>query len=394
MSRTLLFVDDELQILKSFKRLFADSNYNILFANSGSEALELLKTEPVDLIISDMRMPEMDGIQLLNTVKAKYPSVVRAILSGYSDNQLIFKSVSQNLAKLYLYKPWQNEELISQIDHIFKLKDQLATLRITDSLISLEDLPTQNETYNTLCQLIEQEASIETISTVIEQDIALSSRILRIANSACFGARTPSINQALVFLGIKHIKEIVLTCTLFERPLLSQKYQKYRDALWQHSVLCNQILSGIYIKLLKIKIPDESQMAGLLHDIGRVIMLDQQPASYEVLSSYLEAQLISEALETETELFGINHADLGGILMDWWDYPLSLIDVTLNHHHPLVGSTRQNTLTLALHLADLLANNPRKIPLEQLVPQAILDELKINVQQLYELMDTIIVEAS
>ncbi len=101
-------VDDEVQILKALSRVFFDTDYAIFTAESGQAALSLLEQHEIDLVISDMRMPLMDGYELLSKVKETYPDIIRIILSGYADESTVFKAILHNIAKFYLLKPWHN----------------------------------------------------------------------------------------------------------------------------------------------------------------------------------------------------------------------------------------------------------------------------------------------
>jgi len=110
--KKILIVDDEVQILKAMSRLFMEKDYEIYTAENGMSALTLLANTEIDLIISDMRMPLMNGNELLSTVKEKYPKIIRIILSGYADEKSMFKALLHNVAKLYIFKPWKNAELL------------------------------------------------------------------------------------------------------------------------------------------------------------------------------------------------------------------------------------------------------------------------------------------
>ncbi len=126
--RRILLVDNDIEILKALSRMLfinSDSEYEVLTAKSGAEALEIMKKEEIDLLISDMRMPVMDGIQLLSQVKQLYPGVVRMILSGYPDKKNIYNAVNDNIANIYLLKPWTNEGLLMSIKQIFEAQDLL-----------------------------------------------------------------------------------------------------------------------------------------------------------------------------------------------------------------------------------------------------------------------------
>ncbi len=108
--RTVLFVDDEEKILKSLKRGLLDEPYNTLFATSGKEAIEILKREEVHIIVTDMRMPEMSGLELLRIVKQDYPQIVRMVLSGYTQVTTLLTAINQGEIFKFITKPWQLEE--------------------------------------------------------------------------------------------------------------------------------------------------------------------------------------------------------------------------------------------------------------------------------------------
>lgn len=108
--RTILFVDDEEKLLRSLKRGFLDEPYNTLFANSGKEALETLEHNEVHVLVTDMRMPEMGGLELLRIVKEKYPDVIRMVLSGYTQVTTLLTAINQGEIYKYITKPWKLEE--------------------------------------------------------------------------------------------------------------------------------------------------------------------------------------------------------------------------------------------------------------------------------------------
>ena len=108
--RTVLFVDDEEKLLKSLKRGLLDEPYEILFANSGKEALEILQQSQVHVIVTDMRMPEMGGLELLRTVKEEYPHIIRMVLSGYTQVTTLLTAINQGEIFRFITKPWKLEE--------------------------------------------------------------------------------------------------------------------------------------------------------------------------------------------------------------------------------------------------------------------------------------------
>ena len=118
----LLFVDDEENILNALRRLFRPLAYKILTAGSGAEALAILEHEPVDLIISDMRMPLMDGAQLLEQVRAKWPDTLRILLTGYADVGSTIAAINKGEIYRYIAKPWEDNDIILVVRHALERK--------------------------------------------------------------------------------------------------------------------------------------------------------------------------------------------------------------------------------------------------------------------------------
>ena len=108
--RAVLFVDDEEKLLRSLKRGLLDEPYKTLFANSGKEALEILQQQEVHVLVTDMRMPEMNGLELLRIVKEEYPNIVRMVLSGYTQITTLLTAINQGEIYKFITKPWKLEE--------------------------------------------------------------------------------------------------------------------------------------------------------------------------------------------------------------------------------------------------------------------------------------------
>ena len=108
--KTVLFVDDERNVLNSLKRGLIDEPYQCFFAMSGEEAFEILENENIHVIITDMRMPEMSGLQVLKIVKENYPDIVRMVLTGYTQVTTMLTAINQGEIYKYITKPWKLEE--------------------------------------------------------------------------------------------------------------------------------------------------------------------------------------------------------------------------------------------------------------------------------------------
>lgn len=120
---TLLFVDDEANILSALKRLFRPLGYRIFVAESGAAGLEILAKEKVDLVISDMRMPEMNGAQFLEKVREQWPDTLRILLTGYADITSTIDAINKGQIFRYISKPWEDNDITLSVKHALERRD-------------------------------------------------------------------------------------------------------------------------------------------------------------------------------------------------------------------------------------------------------------------------------
>lgn len=377
MSKKILIVDDEKQILKALNRTFMESGYDVFLAEGGNEGLEILASEKIDLIISDMRMPEMDGEHFLRIAKERYPNVIRIMLSGYSDEKTLFKALQNSLVKLYLFKPWDNTEITSIIEGIFQIEEELTRYDIFDLVTRTEDLPTVDGIYRKLCSLIEEDANIDEISDIISKDQSTSTRILRIINSAYYGVKTGDIKQAILYLGLTNLKSVVLSTTIFDN-LKSNTIRPYLDLFWKHANLTNRITTWIYGEFLDKKMSNDYSSAGLLHDIGKIIIINNFNKQYEDITKQSKLNKDIEVFDEERKLFGFSHQELGGYLLNWWELPYPIIEVAMFHHIPLDKKIVNKELVSVVHLANYYSWKLLDQHSEKGLDKGVFDLLSIN----------------
>ncbi len=116
-NKTVLFVDDEVSVLSTLKRMFRNEEYEVLTASSGTEGLEILAQVEVDLVVSDQRMPRMTGAEFLQQVSHKHPNTIRMIMSGYADIDAVIDAVNKGNISRFLTKPWDKDNLKQIIHH-------------------------------------------------------------------------------------------------------------------------------------------------------------------------------------------------------------------------------------------------------------------------------------
>ncbi len=351
MGKSILFVDDERSILKALERLVFDCDYEAFFAESGEEGLKILENQPIDIVVSDMRMPVMNGHQFLRKVKEKHPGTTRIVLSGYASENDLFESIIDGSSSLYLIKPWNGEKLKTTLERIFTARELYRNHAMLEFANKLENLSMIPGIYNSVNRLIEKDADISAIAKVIETDITVTAAILRVVNSAFYNIKTGSIQQAIKYLGLTTVKSIVLSCSIFQSVhILVPPF--FAAKLSQHAIQTNKIMAVVYAKVYGKQLPETIATAGLLHNVGFVMLMHYYPEEYKrVLQEYAQPGNNKTLAAIEKEKFDITHAELGGYLLDWWGLPYSTVECALFHHDPRHDAIIDSEAVFAVHLA-------------------------------------------
>ncbi len=355
MCKKILIVDDEVNVLKALKRTFIETEHQIFTCESGIQALEFLKTERIDLIISDMRMPNMDGYEFLSEVKRKYPEVLRIILSGYSDESVVLKALVQNVAKLYVFKPWENEKLIALVNQIFNTDKLLKSNSLLSIVNKVEGLPTKQSNYQEILTCIDSDYDIASISKLIEQDLSITSRLLHIVNSAFYGVKTGSVKQAVSYLGLTNVRNIILSTSIIDSMDLLKLPKTFTSHLWEHSYISSKVLFFIYEVFLNKKLHETCMAAGLLHNIGVIFFLSIFKEEYVKCRRNAENNKKC-IVDLEKDTFGASHQEAGGYLLMWWDIPFPIVESALYHHDPLNPNIINKELLYAVHIGEIYAS--------------------------------------
>lgn len=394
MKKKLLFVDDEPQVLKALVRTFMETDYEICTAESGVCALKILGQEDVDLIITDMRMPNMDGYQLLCEVKEKHPNVLRIILSGYSDEGLIFKALLRNVAKLYAFKPWENDKLIKSVDQIFETEELLKNKNLLTLINNIDELPALKSNYQRILSSIDNNEEIDDISNLIEKDQSIATKLLHVVNSACYGVKTGSVKHAVTYLGLSNLRNLILSTSVVETLGTFSIPEHLLKGIWDHAFITNRVLNFLYHTFLKKKLPETSMSAGLLHNIGIVLLLSCYKEEY--VKCMKKAQEDNTDVEKlENQFFGISHYQTGGYLLKWWDLPFPIVESALYHNAPLNDSIVNKELLYGLHIAERYASKLLNKPPEGKFLEETFSLLGIDPQEFEErLHQSVIIECN
>lgn len=172
-SRVLLLVDDEKNILAALRRLLHQEKYRILTASSAPDALQILAATPVDVIVSDQRMPEMTGVEFFRIAKEAYPTTMRIMLSGYTELQSVTDAINEGAIYKFLTKPWDDTQLKEHIAEAFKRKELAdENLHLNRQLhIAYAELAATNAQLDALLQQKELRIESDEITLNIAQEI-------------------------------------------------------------------------------------------------------------------------------------------------------------------------------------------------------------------------------
>lgn len=350
----ILFVDDEPNLVQSLRRMFHKMKdmWQIFYATSGKQALEIMSEQEIDIIITDYKMPEMNGVALLSIIKDSHPAVIRILLSGYSDDDATVKSTA--IAHQFLRKPISPEILEEKLNDLISISKFVQNPDIKNIVNEISVLPTLPDVYIEIDRALNSpETDLAHINKIIMKDVGLSTKILQVVNSAFFGISHNVYNtlEAISLLGTKTIQSIIINIHLFNSyPEALAKRARF-NSLGSHSLISGEYAKQ-YLGNFKNVNKLDAYMAGILHDVGKLILF--QLADYDEVEELMQNKRLKN-YEAEYETYGTSHAEIGAYLLALWGLPRDIIDSTAYHHVPMEAAHKNVSLLTAVHIGDLLA---------------------------------------
>lgn len=376
--KNILFVDDEINILNGLKRMLnaKKKEWNMTFVLSGEKALAELERQGFDIVVSDMRMPVMDGVKLLTTIRAKYPQMTRFALSGYSDTQMILESI--RCTHLFISKPTSFDILANAIDRSLSIQEMINDSSLRDFISGIDSLPCVPEIYNELVrELSSDDVSIDSVGRIIERDMGISVKLLQIVNSAFFGlARNVySPIEAAAHLGLDIIKSLVLSIKIFEMFTDESSADKSNNIFLQSQMVAKGAALIAKQEGFSRHECDQLMSAGLLQDVGKLIMYSYFPKDlHEQFEQDKTIDLMSE-IRVEREVFGVSHEQIGAYLLHLWGLPLSVVECVAFHQRgaELIDFEQLKPLDI-IYLSNLIVVNNYGQPM----PEQLSNNQKFN----------------
>ena len=362
MNPKIIFVDDEPNMIDGLRRMLRSlrHRWDLSFATSGSEALALMDQRPYDVIVSDMRMPGMDGRQLLEEVEKRYPQIVRVVLSGSSGGAEALDSLRPT--HQYLSKPCDADTVQNTIERALKLRELVPQDKVRRLVSRTGSVPSLPSLYVQIMQeLSSPDCEIGRVADIIARDAGMTAKILQLGNSAFFGLRgqvsTPS--DAIFRLGLDVVKALALSVQVFSSFQTDDVKRLKLTRVWPHSLSTASMARKIAVlQKADPAVVDLAFTAGLLHDMGKLILAANVPDEYhDVLTRVAEVKV--KDWQGEYIAFGVTHAEVGAYLIGLWGLPDALVEAIAYHHRPVSAIGKKFGPLAAGHLADALEHHRR-----------------------------------
>jgi HD-like signal output (HDOD) protein/ActR/RegA family two-component response regulator len=330
----VLFVDDEPSILAGLKRMLHPLRHDIQseFAGSGAQALARLAVESFDIVVTDLRMPVMDGPALLAELQRLHPHIIRLALSGHADLDTTMRAVP--VAHQFLAKPCDAKTLREVILRVAGLRCLLEERELQTLAAGLRDIPARPESYTALSnQLADPNGKSSDLAALISRDVGLTANLLRIVNSAFFGLprRVTSIQSAITYLGTATLRSFALANAV--TTVLGPRAREYGYDLElneAHSLLSANLAMQLFTDK---QAREDAFMAALLQNIGELLLVAAAPPY--ALTAFSHAKATGMPLDAaERELKVVSHAQVGAYLLGAWGLPFGLVEAIAHHHQP------------------------------------------------------------
>ncbi len=339
MRARILFVDDEPAVLDSLSDVLRKERkrWDMTFAANGREALELLAASAFDIVVTDMRMPGMDGAQLLAQVKAEHPSISRIVLSGHADREAVTRAIS--VAHQFLSKPCDGTILRSTIERVHALRLRIESDEVKAVVGRIDRLPSIPQAYHQLTAIANDPTKgLADVCRVIERDTAMSAKVLQLVSSSYFGTRRDvrSIQQAVGLLGIELLKVLVLTANTFAVAKDIRIEGASLEEFQRFSIACARAAK----RMAPPALAEEAFTAALVHDLGKLIL---------ALGRLDEAEA------------GVGHAEVGGYLLGLWGLPFTILEAVAYHHTPSAMTEDKHELLAIVHAAGALVGKSSEL---------------------------------
>ncbi len=352
--KRVLFVDDEPRILDGLRRMLRvlRNEWDMEFAEGGARAIEVLAAHRFDVIVSDMRMPGIDGAELLLHCKRHHPDMMRIVLSGHMELESALRSIA--VAHQFLTKPCDADTVRKVLNRSAALQDLLGDPSLRAMLTCIQGVPISPRTHFELTAALDDpEVSIQAVARIIEPNPALTAMILQLVNSAFLGLphQVSNMITAIHAIGLTMLRNLVLYFEIVQAMQAQDVSTQFSfEAHGHHATrvarLACELAQGDRAR-------EAAFTAGMLHDLGELIFAVRSPLAHEALLARARSESRPLA-DVEYEHYGFSHAEVGAYLLGLWGLPHAVVEAVAHHHRPARVPYSATDALIAVHAADAL----------------------------------------
>jgi HD-like signal output (HDOD) protein len=333
----VLFVDDEPQVLDGLRAGLRRQRgaIDLSFAVGAEAGLTALAHARYDVVVSDMRMPAMDGASFLRIVMEQQPEVVRIVLSGYSDRSNVLRALG--VAHQFLSKPCPTDTIAEVLFRASALRSLVTDERLRRFMSRLTSLPAERSVSDQLADtLIQPGSSAVSVLRVVEQDLALSAKLLQVVNSSAGGQIKPvgTLDDAIARMDRDTLRALALSSCLSQNAEQSTSMPGLTMArLHEHALLSARIARRLMANT------SDGHLAfttALLANAGKLVLWLWWPERFALVIEACRSGVPPR--EAEQLLFGFTHAEVGAYLLGLWGLPASSVEAVAFHHDPFPKS--------------------------------------------------------
>ncbi len=323
--KRILFVDDDPRILQGLRGMLRvyRRQWDMAFATDALMALSLIDNHQIDVVVTDMRMPGIDGAGLLERLRTRHPEIVRIVLSGHSTPNATARAVP--VAHQFLSKPCPRSVLQATIERACRLQDLIADEEIKRAAGRVERLPSLPEIYTQLTTALAcADTTAKTVARILSKDMGMCAKLLQLVNSAFFRLprRITRIEEAVTYLGLQTVRSLVLSQGVFGDTETHIAVGGSVADLQKHALR----VATLVRELAPPEHAEDAFLAGMLHDVGQLIVASNDA----------------------------DHGALGGYLLGLWGLPHPVVAAVAFHHDPLALAAPVRSLPGLVHVADAL----------------------------------------
>jgi putative nucleotidyltransferase with HDIG domain len=328
----VLFVDGDADLLQGLRDALRRRRreWDLTFVATAEEALQVLAAQPCDILVTEWRLPQMAGAELLSTAAQHFPAVSRVMLTGQTERQPML--LAHQLAHQTLTKPCATADLQTVLERLLLARERASSQKVRALVGRVTQLPTVTWVHNELLRALRQEACrVDDLAAIVERDPSLTTKVLQLANSICFGEheRLRSVLAATRYLGLEHLAALVMLAQTLQLVDQLPAGHPFDVTRWQrHSMACAALARQ---RCVEPDHADEAYLAGLLHDLGHVVF---RLVCADEWAEILRRHALKEwsVQDGERSVLGVGHAEVGAHLLACWGFEPALVAAVARHH--------------------------------------------------------------